>query len=330
MQLMNKGQVQSYVEQRYPESQVKCDTFRPHRNSWIYHLSVSQGKSLERIVVKIARNHQPRQVAREFDALARFHGNCTHPHISSPQPLFADPERGIIAMKHVRGAILSYWLHEVMPVSIDCINRAVDLSATALAQYHRLFSRPEGQQVSIDANAAEEEVNRFLEESRDRIGDCNLKSKVVPFFDFTTWNMIVRNGGCNPDLSLSLIDFPRLDYVCTPHLDLARFRFGLELIKQFPPARFPSLSRWDADLLFDRFLAGYCREVHADPNEADLLLIGRARKAYLRRAANLARKGDCGWQPKLEQAYLQIFSRNWLDQKGVYSKWPSLSRPEKA
>jgi hypothetical protein len=149
---------------------------------------------------------------------------------------------------------------------------------------------------------------------------------VTPFFDFTSWNIIISKRG----MMLSLIDFPRLDYVCTPHLDLARFRFGLELVKQFPPAKFFGLNRWDVDSLFDRFLSGYCREMHVALSQDDLWLIARARLANIRRAQDLARKGRCGLQPKLEQAYLQTFSRQWLDQGDVFSKWPRIGRAEKA
>ena len=121
-------------------------------------------------------------------------------------------------------------------------------------------------------------------------------------------------------MMLYLIDFPRLDYVCTPHLDLARFRFGLELVKQFPPAKFFGLNRWDVDSLFERFIAIYCREMHVALSQDDLWLIARARKAYIRRAQDLARKGRCGLQPKLERAYLQTFSQQWLDQGDVFSQ----------
>ena len=131
-------------------------------------------------------------------------------------------------------------------------------------------------------------------------------------------------------MRLFLIDFPRVDYVCTPHLDLARFRFGLELIKQFPPAKFFGLNRWDVDSLYDRFLNGYCRKMHVALSQDDLWLIARARLANIRRAQDLARKGRCGWQPKLEQAYLQTFSREWLDQEDVFSRWPGTARAEKA
>jgi hypothetical protein len=84
------------------------------------------------------------------------------------------------------------------------------------------------------------------------------------------------------------------------------------------------------DSLYDCFLNGYCREMHVSLSQDDLWLIGRARLANIRRAQDLARKGRCGWQPKLEQAYLQTFCREWLDQGDVFSKWPKMGRAEKA
>jgi len=285
-------------------------------------------------VVKISRNYQPREVALEFANLSRFYYGCKDGVVSSPQPLFVDEEKGILAMSHVQGVNLAHMLHEIRPVSLQYLNSAVDLSAIALAKFHTLFRRRDNEAVKIDTNAPEDDINQFLAQSRERMGECNLKTSVTPFFDFTSWNIIIRddrikNGQSKRGMMLYLIDFPRLNYVCTPHLDLARFRFGLELIKQFPPAKFFGLNRWDVDSLFDRFLGSYCREMHVAPSQDDLRLIARARNANIRRAQDLARKGRCGWQPKLEQAYLQTFSRQWLSQGDVFSKWPRIGRPEK-
>jgi len=190
--------------------------------------------------VKLSRNFTPRQVALEFENLSRFHWGCKDPQISSPEPLFLDPEKGILAMRYVDGTILS---------------RAVDLSAAALARFHRIFCWPEDEPITIDPTVLEEDLNQCIVENRERIDDCNLQLRVTPFFDFTSWNIMIEESGSK----LYLIDFPRLNYVFTPHLDLARFRFGLELVKQFPPAKFLGINRWDADRLFDRFLAEYCR-----------------------------------------------------------------------
>jgi hypothetical protein len=289
-------------------------------------LDLCRGKTRDRIVVKVSHNYQPREVALEYANLSRFYNASKDEFLSSPQPLFADAKKGILAMSYVQGTNFAHILHEVKPASLQYISSVADLSGIALARYHEIFTRSEGDrgdQLIIDADAREDDINRYLSESREHMAECNLRMHVTPFFDFTSWNILVSGSRSN-NLRLFLIDFPRLDYSCTPHLDLARFRFGLELIKQFPPSKFFGLNRWDVDTLYDRFLDSYCREINASLNDDDLWLIARARKAYIRRAQDLTRKVRCGWQPKLEQMYLRTFSRNWLDQGDVYSKWPGI------
>lgn len=325
---MNRGEVQKYIEERYPDFKVLGKKTIFCRNSCIFMLDLCQGQIQDKIVVKISRNYQPREVALEYANLSRFYNSCKDEFVSSPKPLFVDAEKGILAMSHVQGVNLSYMLHEIRPTSSQYLSSAADLSGIALARYHALFSRGEGEPLTIDANAREDDINQSLAKSRERMAECNLKTMVTPFFDFTSWNILIKDE--KPSMKLFLIDFPRLDYVCTPHLDLARFRFGLELIKQFPPAKFFGLNRWDVDSFYDRFLCSYCREMHVALNQDDLWLIARARKAYIRRAMDLTRKGRCGWQPKLEQMYLQTFSRDWLDQGDIFSKWPRIGRVDEA
>ncbi len=331
---MNRGEVQEYIEERYPGFTVEGKKTILCRNSRIFMLDLCRGQIRNKIVVKISRNSQPREVALEFANLSRFYYGCKDETVSSPQPLFVDAENGILAMSHVEGVNLSHTLHEIRPASSQYLSSAADLSGIALAKFHKLFRRGEAESVAIDINANEDDINQFLVESRVRINQCNLKTMVTPFIDFTSWNIIIENDRIKNDrlksMRLFLIDFPRLDYVCTPHLDLARFRFGLELVKQFPPAKFFGLNRWKVDSFYNQFLSGYCREMHVALSQDDLWLIARARKAYIRRAQDLARKGRCGWQPKLERMYLQTFSREWLDQGDVFSKWPKMGLVEKA
>ncbi len=332
---MNSSEAQRYVERRFPGFTVKSHMPHPYRNSKIFIFDLRRGRSREKIAVKISRNYKPSQVALEFENLSRFYSDCKDPQISSPEPLFVDADRGILAMRYVEGISLSYMLHEIKPVSCEYLNRAIDLSAIALARYHNLFCWPEDKPFSFDSQAAECDINHFLAISRERIGECNLRARVTPFFDFTSWNIIINNGRTKrgldgkDDMHLYLIDFPRLNYVCTPHLDLARFRFGLELVKQFPPAKFLGINRWEVDRLFDRFLSVYCRRIGVTPNRDDLRLIGMARDANIRRAQDLTRKAKFGWQPRIEKAYLRTFSREWLDQKGVFAQWPGSGRVEK-
>ena len=331
---MNRDQVKKYIEERYPGFKVLGKKTILCRNSRIFVLDLCKGQIRDKIVVKISRNYQPREVALEFANLSRFFHGCKDEAVSSPRPLFVDAENGILAMNYVEGVNLAHMLHEIRPVSLPYLSCAAYLSGIALAKFHTLFRRGEDEPLTIDTNAREDDINRFLAESLERMDRCNLKTMATPFFDFTSWNIIIKNGcsknGRSKGMRLFLIDFPRLDYVCTPHLDLARFRFGLELVKQFPPAKFFGLNRWDVDSLYDRFLNGYCREMHVALSQDDLWLIARARLANIRRAQDLERKGSCGWQPKLEQAYLQTFSREWLDQEDVFSGWPGTVRAEKA
>jgi len=56
-------------------------------------LDLCKGQMLDKIVVKISRNYQPREVALEFANLSRFYDGCKDGSISSPQPLFADAEK---------------------------------------------------------------------------------------------------------------------------------------------------------------------------------------------------------------------------------------------
>lgn len=333
---MNRCEVQKCIEQQFPGFQCESHMAQLYRNSRIFILDLHKGQNREKIVVKIARNYNPSQVDFEFENLSRFYRECKDSQISSPEPLFVDAEKGILAMRYVVGINLAHMLHEVRPVSRECLNQAVDLSAHALAKFHTIFCWPEDEPITFDPTEAEYDINLCLTEGLTRIGDCNLQTRVTPYFDFTSWNIIIKNRCAGNgfigtgDMLLYLIDFPRLNYICTPHLDLARFRFGLELVKQFPPAKFLGINRWDVDQLFDRFLNGYCQRMGVAPNDDDIWLIGLARNANISRARDITRKAKFGWQPRIENAYLKTFSRDWLDQKGKHAQWPGMGRAEKA
>ena len=163
---MNRGEVQKYIEERYPGFKVKSKKTILCRNSRIFMMDLCKGQIRDKIVVKISRNYQPREVALEFSSLSRFYYGCKDEAVSSPRPLFVDAEKGILAMSHVQGVNLAHMLHEIRPVSPQYLNSAVDLSAFALAKFHTLFRRGENVPLSIDSAAPEDDINQFLTESR--------------------------------------------------------------------------------------------------------------------------------------------------------------------
>lgn len=297
------------IDRLFPDSQIKGCRMRPYKNSRIYILDLQQEDEHRRIVVKSANSYSPLQVAREYDNLSRFNRCCKDTLISSPQPFFADPENGFFIMSYIDGVNLSYMLHELHRSRPEYLENAAELCAVALARFHSIFQRDD-EFHSIDPASREEDINRCIAENEKEISDCGLSIRVTPFFDFSSWNIIMAREG----LKLYLIDFPKTDYVFTPHLDLGRFRFGLELIKQYPPAKFIGINRWDVDNLYSRFLDRYCQEMRVTPNENDLQMISCFLRANIKRSQDLQRKSKLGWQSRLERLYLQTFCRDWIRQ----------------
>ena len=171
---MNRDEVQKYIEERYPGFTVKSKKTILCRNSRIFILDLCKGQILDKIVVKISRNYQPREVDLEFANLSRFYYGCKDEAVSSPRPLFVDAESGILAMNYVEGVNLAHMLHEIRPVSLQYLSSAADLSGIALAKFHTLFRRGENEPVTIDTNAKEDDINRFLSESQELMDQCNL------------------------------------------------------------------------------------------------------------------------------------------------------------
>ena len=136
-------------------------------------VDLKQKEGSRKIVVKLSRNYKPEQVAAEYENLSRFCAGSKDSQISSPEPLFVEPQRGFLAMSYVDGLPLSHMLHGVRSASCDYIQQAVDLSATALAKYHRLFRRSEDEPIKIDHFVQENDINCFIAESAARIDECS-------------------------------------------------------------------------------------------------------------------------------------------------------------
>ena len=168
---MNYGEVQKHIEEHYPGFRAMGRKSVVCRNSRIFVLDLCRGQIRKRIVVKISHNYKPREVALEYANLSRFYHGCKDEFVSSPEPLFVDAKNGILAMSHVQGSNLSLMLHEIRPASLQCIRSAADLSGIALARYHGLFSRGEGEPLTIDANAREDDINQFLAESPEHMAE---------------------------------------------------------------------------------------------------------------------------------------------------------------
>ncbi|MFB3766258.1 MAG: hypothetical protein ACE14P_13565 [Methanotrichaceae archaeon] len=304
---MDQSEISRVSEDLFPGSQAKRCKVHHYRNSKIFTIDLL-GKSHRKIVAKAFSSHNPSHVLNEFENLSRFKRECRDLRISAPKPLYADPERGFFIMSYVKGTNLSYFLHHIKHADKDYLNMAAELSAVALAKYHSIFMQ-QGAGPSIDKTVREDDINCCIKENVGILQECSLNFMVKPFFDFSSWNIIMDGDAGS---KLYLIDFPKTNYIFTPHLDIGRFRFGLELIKQYPPAKILGMNLWDVDTFYDMFLNRYCREMGLLPNEKDIELIRCFVRANIMRSHDLGRKDKYSWQSRLEKLYLQTFSKNWL------------------
>jgi hypothetical protein len=105
-------------------------------------------------------------------------------------------------------------LHGLLPMSQERLDRAVDLSARALARCHTVFRLPDCTPLKADESAREGDINRCLLETEGLASASGLNIRVKPFFDFSIWNIMLGES------KAYLIDFPNGSYVSSPHLDL--------------------------------------------------------------------------------------------------------------
>ena len=299
------------VEGLFPGSVVRRSRKIYNKNSQIHVLNVAGGKgSADKVAAKLFYNSVPDQVSSEFINLGHFYVCCRSDGISAPEPLYVHPEKGLLVMRYIEGKNLGWMLHSPFPAGSQRLEEVFEKSAVALARFHNLFRMPGHSPMVIDTISKERDINACIESCRGRAGRCSLGFRVRPFFDFSAWNIMV-GPGAHP--GIYLIDFPKSEYISTPHLDLGRFKFSLELIKQYPPSKMPGLDWWDASELYDGFLSRYCREIEVDLNVEDMRLIECFKAANIRRSQDISRKSKFNWRSRLERFYLKTFSKGWLE-----------------
>ena len=66
---------------------------------------------------------------------------------------------------------------------------------------------------------------------------------------------------------------PEKECICTPHLDIARFKYSLEVIKQYPQFKLLNFNWWNGEKKKKKFLETYCKEMKVKINKYDIALI---------------------------------------------------------
>lgn len=281
--------VRKNVEGLFPNKRVtltqKFET--THSHIYVIQLEDPLGVSeTQRILAKYCKSCSESDIVYEFESLRAFNESLNNAAIGSPKPIHVDARNRIILMECATGRNLKEVLLSLRTPNKDDLDEVADLAADALAAFHGIFGRERDAPITVGP-FLDNDFN--LEECQNLMNECGLKRKSKAFVDFAAWNMLV--DGASGRRKIYLIDFPGIDCTFTPHLDLARFRFSLEILKQHPQFRLLRLQTWDLDTIFDRLLTRYSSQTASQPNESDFAIISLIEQGYARKLSLVYNEG---------------------------------------
>jgi hypothetical protein len=301
--------IQKDLQQAFPGIEFRVIQKSNFFHSTLYRLTTTlpyPGFPRE-ILLKKYREKNIFDAQGEYFYLESFYRRNTDTVVSSPLPVMMDADRQSMVTEFVPGQTVKTHLLRVVPDTMDHLDEYNERSALALARFHSVFMQPLDREVHINSpllgSFGENEIRHYTA----LLSECTMTTKVQAFIDFSPQNLII-NGR-----RIFLIDFPDRECICTPHLDIARWKFNLKLLKQFPRFRFLKLNRWDDERLFRRFIKKYCSEMHVTLNEKDAQLIDFFLGHYAKKLISIYADSD-SLRLNLEYRYLSGFLQTLADQ----------------
>jgi hypothetical protein len=256
---MNKEDVKSLIFDIFPNSKIKtirslnCEA----SDNFIVDLYTDKDKIL---FIKHLKGKDDMDYIHETNLI--FLKEKKEKMISAPSIYHVDPERRIFIMDYINGLDLHKLFMSIHPIKQNDLEKAIDLSAIALAEFHGIFKKDKYDDKLSNFNKMVRKKD--VEYINERIRRCNLNFKTQLFFDFKFGNVIF-----DPSTSkLYLIDFPDKDHIFTPHYDIAEFRKEIYIFSQHP--RFRLFNKWNnPSIIYDRFFSTYHNHLGIRPNEDD-------------------------------------------------------------
>jgi len=257
------------------------------------------------VLLKKYRRKNTFDAQGEYFYLDSFYKRNTDTVVSSPLPIMINADRHCMVIGFVPGQTVKTHLLKVFP-AVSHIDDYNDRSAIALARFHSVFMKPRGGEVHINSPLLGSFGANEIRHYTRLVAECAMTTNVQAFIDFSPQNLIIN------DSQIFLIDFPDRECICTPHLDIARWKFNLKLLKQFPQFRFLRLNPWDEERLFQRFVRKYCSEMQGTLNEKDVQLIDFFLCHYAKKLMAIYAESDA-LSLKMEYRYLSGFLHSLAD-----------------
>jgi len=237
-------------------------------HSKICHITLLDLDNNERreLLIKKYTSKSSSEILNEYKNQELFYSFNKNLIYTTPQPILFDVETETILMEYVQGNLLKSVL--LKKIDLLDISEYMDQCADLLYSYHCAFRAQENSIFNIDCPILGRIPSTEIFLLYKRHENFNLKNLVRPFLDFSPWNMIFSEE------KIYLIDFPEKNCVCTPHIDIARFSFCLNIIKHTPNLfKLRMGTNWDQHNAFNRFIKRYSERQGIILNNSDMMLI---------------------------------------------------------
>jgi hypothetical protein len=261
--ILNKENVKSLISDVFPNSNIK--TIRSLNCEASDNFIVDLYTDTDKIIfIKHLKGKDNMDYIHETNLT--FLKEKKEKMISAPLIYHVDHEKRIFVMDYIDGLNLHQLFMSLNRTKQNDLKQAIDLSAKALAEFHKIFKKDKyDDKISNFNKMVRKKDVEFINE---RIRRCNLNFKTQLFFDFKFGNVLF-----DPLASkLYLIDFPDKDHIFTPHYDIAEFRKEIYIFSQHP--KFRLLNKWNnPSIINDRFFSTYYNYIGILPNEDDESII---------------------------------------------------------
>jgi len=305
----SKKKLHNTVLKAYPNSVILKIKKSKHYHSNTYHLTIldSDANCIKEILLKKYHTKPFSQILNEYTNQSSFYFVNGESNYTTPKPIMIDKQTHSILMEFINGTsvkstLLSNESHQDMITSMS-------RCATLLYSYQNVFTTPDDAPIIINSpymgTISQENIFSLYKTCKN----INLTQTIKPFLDFSPWNII------NSGEKVFLIDFPEVNGVCTSHIDIARFIFCMNIIKNTPNFyRLKLKQDWDFNDACCVFLTNYLNLQNAELNNDDEKLIEFFYKQYskylLRKLLNSSKPIE-----KLQYYYINKYINKNIDGK---------------
>ena len=308
-QKYSKEKIRDIVHRAYPDSVVLKLIKRSHYHSITYHLSIfdNNANEVREILLKKYHTKPFSQTSNEYFNQELFYYATNVADLTAPKPILIDEQTNSILMEFVNGKTVKSIL--LSDANYQEIFSVIDRCAMLLNSFHKVFKVQDDAKIKINSPYIDTLSQDNYFSICNAHNNVNLDQIIIPFLDYAPWNII------NSGKKYYLIDFPEINCVCTPHIDIARFIFCINLINHTPNVCKLKMRRgWDFFDVCNRFLKQYLDLQNVELNDDDIELINFYYKQY---SVFLLKKLMNSLNPieKLQYNYLNNILKNDLDGK---------------